>query len=262
MKQIYSMKDIAPTISNILNIPLPSSAQGKAISEITTSLAGVQKVALLVPDALGLFAYNLWKNEMPWFSSLYEDYGVIIKSVMKSITPINFATMLTGTDLKGHGIAVRTNDLLCESLFDVVRKQGGKSAGIGLNGYTGTELLARYADIPGNAGDGTDDTIAEIIVKIATEHSPTFLIAQFGRVDDSFHKYGPSAPEIGPMLKATDSRLQQTAATLSTHGYGVIIHADHGQHDVIPAPPLGEGKRGTHGTEADEDRLVPCIWIR
>ena len=42
-------------------------------------------------------------------------------------------------------------------------------------------------------------------------------------------------------------------------GYGVIILADHGQHDIEPGEsgPL----RGNHGTESAEDCLVPCTWM-
>jgi predicted AlkP superfamily pyrophosphatase or phosphodiesterase len=206
-----------------------------------------------------MFAWNLWKAEMPYLRSLHAQRSVVLRSVMPSITPVNFAAMVTGTDRAGHGVGQRTDPFACETLFDVVRRAGGKSAGIGINDYTGTALLGRYADICGNAGQGTDDTVTEKIIEIAGRDAPMFLIAQLGRVDDAFHKYGPSAPEIAPMLRDTDARLRRLVEQLTPLGYGVIILADHGQHDV-PNPPPG-AKRGTHGTDCDEDCRVPCTWV-
>jgi hypothetical protein len=178
---------------------------------------------------------------------------------MPSITPVNFAAMVTGTDLAGHGVRVREDDFACATLFDVVRDAGGKSAGVGLAGYTGSELLGRHADIWGNAGDGSDDDVANTIIEIAERDRPEFLIAQLGRVDDVFHRYGPSSRAVVTMLRETDARLKSLVARLSPLGYCVVILADHGQHDV--AESEAGGYRGSHGTDSPEDCLVPCTWI-
>jgi hypothetical protein len=110
---------------------------------------------------------------MPYLRSLHAKHSLVLRSVMPSTTPVNFATMVTGTDLAGHGVKTRDHDFWCETLFDVVRRAGGSSTGVGLAGYTGTALLARYADIPGDAGDGSDDDVAGHVVKIASEKRPT-----------------------------------------------------------------------------------------
>ena len=259
MKKQYSMIDVAPTVSAILQLPTPGQATGSAIQEIVRDLLGVRKVAILAPDAFGEFAWRLWQDEMPFLKSLHARRSITLRSVLPSITPVNFATMVTGTDLGGHGVRTRKHDFVCETLFDVVRMAGGKSAGIGLDGYTGVELLGRFADIDGNAGDGSDDGVVDTVIEIADQHGPEFLIAQIGRVDDVFHKYGPSSPAVVPMLKATDARLKRLVEHLKPLGYGIIILADHGQHDV-PGAEEGELK-GTHGTDMQEDCLVPCTWL-
>jgi len=255
----FSMMDVAPTVSAILGLPAPSGARGTAIRQIAEGLAGSERVALLAPDALGLFAWNLWKDEMPYLGSLHAAGSVVLRSVMPSITPVNFATMITGTDLDGHGIHTFEHDFACETLFDVVRRAGGASAGVGLDGYTGSKLLARFADIDGNAGCGTDEAVADKVVEIAGGKRPRFLIAQLGRVDDVFHQFGPSSPEVVPMLRETDGRLKRLVDCLKPLGYGVIILADHGQHDVTDEPE--SSKRGNHGTDSSEDCLVPCTWV-
>jgi predicted AlkP superfamily pyrophosphatase or phosphodiesterase len=252
----YAMIDIAPTVSAVLNLPAPAQSWGVPIQEIVTDLNHEDRIALIVPDALGLFAWNLWHDQMPCLQSLHNRHSIVLRSVMPSITPVNFSAMVTGNDVSGHGVLTFEDSFACETLFDVVRRTGGKSAGVGLDGYTGSELLGRFADIWGNAGKGDDANIEEKILEIVDLHQPEFIIAQLGKVDDVFHQYGPSSPLVVPMLKDLDGRLDRLVSYLNSHAYGVIILSDHGQHDVDE-----EDLRGTHGTDSDIDCLVPCTWV-
>ena len=233
----YSMMDIAPTVSAILKLPPPAQAKGKFIPEIAEDLAGSPRVAILAPDALGLFAWNIWKHEMPYLSSLHTGRSLILRSVMPSITPVNFATMVTGTDQKGHGVETFRSEFNCETLYDCARKARKRSGGIGISGYTGCELLGRFADICGDARQGDDDDVAATALRIASNDTPDFLIVQLGVVDDVFHEFGPSSLSVVPMLQQTDARLKSMVNQLKMLGYGIIILSDHGQHDVPNAKP-------------------------
>jgi hypothetical protein len=258
MVKTYSMMDVAPTVSAMLGLPLPAAAKGAPIPEIVVDLAGAERVAVLAPDAFGWFAWMLWQAEMPYLQSLHRARSLILRSVMPSITPVNFSTIITGTDLAGHGVRTYDHDFQCETLFDVLRHAGKRSAAVGFEGYTGSKLLARFADIDGTTRRGSDDYIVETTLKLAETAFPTFMIVQLGRVDDVFHQYGPSSPEVVPMLQDTDARLNQLVTTLQPLGYRVIILADHGQHDIV-----GDATttlKGGHGQDRDEDRLVPCTW--
>ncbi|MCU0521643.1 MAG: alkaline phosphatase family protein [Anaerolineae bacterium] len=261
---IYSMVDVAPTVSTVLGVRVPAGAQGAPIPEILRDLTEATRVAVLAPDAFGWFAWTLWQAEMPYLQTLHAEHSLILRSVMPSITPVNFATMVTGADLDGHGVRTRDHDFQCETLFDVVRRAGGLSAAVGFEGYTGSSLLARYADIDGTTVRGTDDVIAEKVIEIARADAPEFLIAQLGRVDDVFHEFGPSSAEVLPMLRDTDARLRRLVKALRPLGYGVIILADHGQHDIADDVRRDDDsipKKGGHGQDRDEDRLVPCTWL-
>ncbi|MCD6415823.1 MAG: alkaline phosphatase family protein [Planctomycetes bacterium] len=132
-------------------------------------------------------------------------------------------------------------------------------AGVGLGGYSGSELLGRFADIRGDAGNGSDDDVADVIMDIADGAAPEFLIAQLGRVDDVFHQRGPSSPEVAPMLRETDARLKRLVEHLKPLEYGIIILADHGHHET--PQPSADGLKSDHGTDGDRDCLVPCTWI-
>jgi predicted AlkP superfamily pyrophosphatase or phosphodiesterase len=252
----YSMLNVAPTISAILNVPVPAQSAGAPIAEIVHDLSGAARLALIAPDALGLFAWNLWKAEMPYLSSLHEQCSLVLRSVLPSITPVNFGAMVTGAGLEIHGSQTFKHNFTCETLFDTIRKAGGNSAGVGLDGYTGSALLGRFADIWGNAGAGDDADVERTVLEIAVRERPTFIISQLGVVDDVFHRYGPSSPLVVPMLQDLDARLKRMVGQLKALGYVILILSDHGQHDVNE-PEL----KGTHGTDSDIDCLVPCTWV-
>lgn len=255
----HSMTDIAPTASAILGLPAPAQATGAAIREMVDDLSDRGKMAILAPDGMGDFAWRQWREHMPYLASLHGDRSILLRSIMPSITPVNFACMVTGADLSVHGVNAKTETFKCETLFDVIRREGGKSAGIGLEGYTGSDLLGRHADIWGNAGDGSDDDVMQKVIEIVDRDAPRFLIAQLGRVDDAFHKHGPSSSLVVPMLRETDARLRKLVDHLKPLGHAVIILSDHGQHD-LPDATQGQ-KKGGHGTDCPEDCLVPCTWV-
>lgn len=252
---IYSMTDIAPTIAAILNVRTPAGALGRPIERIHRALNGSERLALLAPDALGMHPWTLWRDEMPYLSSLIDANHVVVRAVMPTITPVNFATMLTGGDQSVHAIATKADDLACESIFDTLAEAGRRGASVGQEDCTMTSLVGRYAHTAERLPRFEDDLVADRVIRIARTQQPDFVITQLVTTDDVFHKYMPSSPEVIPYLHQTDDRLKRLVDALVPLGYGIMILADHGQHDT-------EKGRGSHGTEADEDSLVPCTWTR
>lgn len=252
----YPMTCVAPTVAAILGMRPLARATQAAVPEIAADLAGAERLAILAPDALGLISLRHFAAEMPFLSSLCERRMVTLRSVMPSITPVNFATMVTGADLEGHGVSAKEKDVLCETLFDVLSEQGRIGAGCGREGYTGSDLLARCAQINGTAELRDDAATEEITLRIAREQAPAFIITQIGGTDDHFHRFGPRGEGARPKVREMDQRLERMCAALGGMGYAVVILADHGQHDSGDPSHMG-----THGTEADEDCLVPCTWL-
>jgi predicted AlkP superfamily pyrophosphatase or phosphodiesterase len=255
----YSMTDVAPTVSALLGLREPASSIGSPIPEITRDFMHRDRVAIIAPDAFGWFAWQLWRDEMPFLRQLHEQKSLILRSVLPSITPVNFSAMVTGAGLDIHSVKTYKHNFMCETLFDTVRESGGKSLGVGFEGYTGGELLARYADIDGTTERGSDTNIVNKVKTFADLHKPEFIIAQLGRVDDIFHKYGPSSPDVIPMLRETDNNIKALVDHLYPMGYGVMILADHGQHDIVDDPTTQ--MKGGHGSDSDQDCQVPLTWI-
>jgi len=245
----YSMTCVAPTVAKALDLRELRDATGEPIPEIVADLSDARRLAILAPDALGEFAFGLWRDEMPYLNSLCERKHVTLRSVMPSITPVNFACMVSGMDLDGHGIRAKEMDFQCETLFDLLREVGRTSAGFGQPGYTGSDLLARCSDLGETAALSDDAAVEAVTLRVAEERRPDFIITQLGGTDDHFHKFGPSSPMMVPKLRETDNRLERMLT--------VIILADHGQHDTgNPDHP------GSHGTDSDQDCLVPCTWAQ
>ena len=253
MPKKYPMTHLAPTVAAILRLQPPAAASGRSLRGILYDLQPAVRVAILAPDALGYAAFLRWQEEMPFLRSLHEHHSLVLRAVMPTITPVNFATMVTGAEPAVHGIRAFTDSFQCETLFDLVRAHGWKSAGVGQKGYTGSELLGRHADLWGKAESNTDAEVESIALGFAGEYRPRFLIVQLGSTDDIFHAHGPSSPEVIPTLRETDQRLQRLVEALNALEYVLIITSDHGQHDTESG--------GSHGTEADEDALVPCTWV-
>ncbi|MCD6359305.1 MAG: alkaline phosphatase family protein [Armatimonadetes bacterium] len=253
----YSMTCVGPTVAEVLGLPPPAQATGEPIAEIVADLAGAERLAIVAPDALGLYSFRHFTDDMPFLRSLCDERMVVLRSVMPSITPVNFATMVTGCDLDGHGVRSKELDFQCETLFDVLAAHGRTGAGCGRPGYTGSELLARVAQIDGTAELSDDAAIEEVVLRIAREARPDFIIAQIGGTDDHFHRFGPRGEGARPKVRETDARLQRMCGELGGRGYAVMILADHGQHETD-----NPEKMGGHGTDSDEDCLVPCTRLK
>lgn len=252
----FPLPALCPTVAALLDLPAPAQTTLQPIVPITDSIVSAERVAVLAPDALGLHPFTLWRQEMPFLDTLHQTRSLTLRSIMPSITPVNFAGIVSGVELEVHGIRAFTDDFQCETLFDVIRASGGISAGVGQEGYTGSELLGRNADLWGKAESHTDAEVMQIALSFAQRH-PRFLIVQLGSTDDIFHKYGPSSPEGVPVVRQIDGYLQQMVRELLSLGYAVIVTADHGQHDC----DTSDSRRGTHGSASDDDTLVPCTWV-
>ncbi len=258
---IYTMKAIAPTISRLFRIRPPSQAKAEPIMPIVEALDGVERIAVLAIDALGYKAYEKFKDSMPYMSSIIRNNGELsyLKSILPSITPVNFASMVTGVEVDIHRVKARNQDFGCETLFDILRLNNKKSAGLGRKNYTGNELLGRFADFTAGGSAISDNDVEEVLLRIMRHKMPEFIIVQYALVDDVSHLYGPYSEQAEEAIAKADEWLSRCIPELRKHKYGVIILSDHGQHEFQKSNgAIG----GTHGSDIDEDCIVPLSWIK
>ncbi len=252
----YDMCSLAPTIAQAMGMRTPRSAMAPPIQEAIATLGRVERLAVVVIDAFGASTWGEARDETPFLNRLAEGRLLYIASVMPSITPVNFATMLTGVTPDEHGIRERTQPLNHETLFHILREAGKTSATAARALSSLGILISPHADHPGLAESNTDGEVTELALK-AIEAKKDLVWVHLLDVDDAGHAHGPYSPESIKACRGADSHLRAIAEAAHLSGYGLIVLADHGQHAVTKE----DGSRGgTHGTEMEEDLRVPLVW--
>jgi len=210
---------------------------------------------VVVIDAFGVSTWEAARELTPNFNNLARIHQTHLRSVMPSITPVNFATMLTGAGSDTHRIRNRTQELRCETIFDVLRGVGKVSATAARELSSLGVLISPFADKPGLASSNTDIEVTEITIQ-AIQEQVDLLWVQLLDVDDAGHSFGPQSDESLTAAGNADRNLGNILDHSSSNGYSVIVLADHGQHTVVRDGVT----QGTHGTDILEDTVVPLVW--
>lgn len=250
---MHDMRVIAPTVCEIFGVRHPRSAEKPGLFDVTKVLRYTDRLAVIVIDAFGVSTWNKTKNNSPTINLLGSINSTVIQSVMKSITPVNFATMLTGAHPKVHKITDRTMHLRLETIFDVLRESGMTSSTAARSQSSLGILISPHADHPRIAESNLDKEVTANAIESVLD-GDNLLWVQLLDVDDAGHKYGPHSQESIEAVRRADSNLKRILEVASNQGYSVIVLADHGQHVDHNT------KRGIHGTDIDEDLEVPLFW--
>lgn len=214
-------------------------------------------MAILAIDAFGAAIWSKMRDRTPYLNSLaLKNNQAQLRSVMPSVTCVNFGCMITGGSQKTTAISSYDSKIACEDLCSVLRANGMKSGGFGIKNWTGDRLLGRYADFSAQ-GKTNDLEVLAGLMKVVEEKKPEFVIVQYGETDDVFHRHGPFSKEAGEACAGADAWLGKLVPWLRARGYAVIITADHGQHELR----RNGNTRGGHGSASDIDCLVPLVWL-
>lgn len=250
------MCSLAPSIARILGIRRPRNARAPVIGEVVDDLCDSDRLAVIVIDALGEATWETARNQTPFINVLSSIHRTRMRSVKPSITPVNFATMLTGATPEEHGIRDRRQPLKLETLFDVLRERGGRSA-TAARAYSSLGILiSPHADKPGIAPSNEDDEVRDLVIDHLWD-GHDLVLTQLLDVDDAGHSHGPWSEESIRACSRADVNLRKISKTALKSGYAVVVLADHGQHPYVRE----DGSTGgTHGTDMDEDIIVPLVW--
>ncbi len=240
---MYDMRIVAPTVCRVLGIRPPSSADSDHLPMVGDTMGLTDKLAVIVIDALGMSTWRNARKLTPTLNRLEAVHFTVIHSVMKTITPVNFATMLTGANPETHGITSREMPLRHETVFHVMRASGMRSATAARALSSLGILISPHSDKPGLAESNLDREVTEIAVSRLLEGFSLVWVHLLD-VDDAGHGYGPLSSESMDAAAKADGNLRVILETARDNGYSVIALADIGQHDSGD-----DSHKGTHGTD-------------
>ena len=256
MTESYDMRAVAPTVCRVLGVRPPRRAEIGPLTEVVETLGVQRRLVVVVIDAFGASTWVVARTETPTINALANRHLVHIRSVMPTVTPVNFATMLTGVGAKVHLIKSREEKLLLETVFDVLREGGRESATAARSVSSLGILISPLADHPRLAKSNRDEDVKDLAAE-AMKAGVDLLWVQLLDVDDAGHKHGPRSSQGVSAAGRADFHLKEIASTAYREGYAIMVLADHGQHTTTN----DDGSvGGTHGTDADEDVYVPFIW--
>ena len=252
----YDMRYVTPTVCGALGVRAPSSAETGPLEEVVGTMGVVDRLAVVVIDTFGASTWTAARLEVPTFNALANRHLLHLRSVMPTITPVNFATMLTGASPDAHRIRDRTERLALETIFDVLRERGRVSATAARAVSSLGILILPSADRPGLAESNTDREVSSLAVQML-EGRADLLWVQLLDVDNAGHLHGPLSSESAAAAHRADGHLREIAEGAYRGGYALMALADHGQHMVV----RDDGSvGGTHGTDLEEDLYVPFVW--
>lgn len=178
-------------------------------------------------------------------------------AVYPTITPVNYAAMVTGRPPAENGVTKRgVHAIEGETIFSY-------AASVGKTSYVSegdTQILALPgADMelsPDLNGSGTgDDEIFDCAMEALDGYDIVFV--HFHSVDDASHANGPYSDEARAALEAVDAWCSQL---IGEWDGAVIVTADHGQHENDgTGDPAYRERSGTHGDFAASDIYIPLM---
>lgn len=211
----------------------------------------VQRLAVVVLDAFGIATWERFLDLTPQFNSLADDNLVYIRALNPPKTPVNFASMVTGTTPEVHKVRERTDPLDVETIFDVMSEQGLESAAIGRLHSTVGIMLSRFAKHRYIAQSDEDEELIGLAIE-AFKRKIDFVLIQLLDIDDAGHRFGLDKPETVKAVAQTDERLGKLIYHLKRNEYGFVVLADHGAHQL--------GEIAVHDGTSEEDMVVPLSW--
>ncbi len=182
-------------------------------------------------------------------------YTLTARTVMPSVTLPCHMSLFHSVDPTRHGTTtntympqVRPINGICETLFNA-----GKTCAIFYN-WEEIRDLARpnsivHAYFVKGRVYGYEDAnnrVTAAAIDYLTHYDVDFTFLYLGFTDMAGHQHGWMSPEYMHAIDNSFENIEKLIAALPDD-YQVIITADHGGHDR------------THGTELDEDMVIPLI---
>ncbi len=259
--QIGTMRSVAPTVTALLNAEPPRSAERPELDTVVETLTGTQRLAHIVIDAFGVATWQCHRDVTPTINRLASIRQLELQSVLPAITPVNFSTIATGASPQAHRITDRNQQLTLDTTFARLADAGLSTATCAQRLSTVGILLSPHSQHPTLASSNSDEEVASLFCELVTDE-PDYILTHLLDVDNAGHRDGPWGQQTRDAVASADSQLRQMIAAMVASGYALMLHADHGQHDVTKEDgKVPAGMRGTHSGLHEEDVRVPFIFV-
>lgn len=255
-----TQRAVASTVCAILGVDPPADAEEEPVAAVVEALAGAERLAHIVIDALGVATWKRYPSSARVVDRLAGVRYVEIQSVLPAVTPVNFATIASGASPEKHGITSRDQQLTVDTTFARLQVAGKTSSVCGRALSTTGILLAPHSSNPGIAESNTDKEVMELFCARAGEQVD-YILAQLLDVDEAGHFGGPFDRYTSQALARTGFRVRNMLKAAADNGYALLLQGDHGQHDTEPEDEAPEDHKGTHNGRRQEDVRVPFIFL-
>ncbi len=244
-------EDAGALVGVVLDPPSASVCDVRAIAQ--ESLAAGGRTLVLYLDGFGWDQYVAARDrgDIPHMARLTAARAM---TVYPTITPVTFASMVSGEDPATTGVRDRTvHRLSCDTVFGWAEERGMETSliegEVQVLDLTRNTLLNPDAD-----GDGTtDDEVFAAAKRRLAQGQPDLMLVHLHGIDDVAADQGPFSAATFARVKAQDAMV---GALMRTWKGQVIVVADHGLHAV----ENGGGERsGEHGDFRSEDLFIPLL---
>ena len=257
-----SMQTLCGTLAYAMGVEPPKYATATnpdLVAYIDEMLNGgkVDRIFMYNPDAVSQWVCEKYPEYMLQVNQ-YTDLHLPLRSVMPSITPVNFATMYTGASPNEHGIKEYVKPVLqIDTLFDAMVRAGKKCCIIADENCSLANIYLER-DIDYIRTDRYWTTNAEAAQAII-EDKYDLIVCYNGNYDFRQHRLGPDAPESLAELKSNNIAFAMFNELIKKHWKNhnslVGFAMDHGSHWETYYKN-GVFRLGNHGSELDEDRNI------
>ena len=251
-----------PTICELMQVDSPKTTQAHALPQVlgeAKNIFGeepVEKCLIYAPDALGSFLLTKFSaefNKIKEFAPITAD----LEAVMKSFTPVCFASMFSGALPETTGISKYEKPVLTiETIFDVLAKAGKKVALVAVKDCS-IDVIFRQRDIE-YYSEPYDEDVTKRTLELLKQNEVDVIVAYNQEYDDFLHKTEPFSNQcINAMhkhLKTFNLLAEAFNKYWSKYNRSITFTPDHGAHfDTLK-------NKGVHGTDMPEDLNVRHYW--
>lgn len=210
----------------------------------------------------GMRPDGLLNAETPAMKKLFElgASTFAARTVSPSVTLPCILSIFLGVPPETHGTIGNlwnSGDWSADGLIDLFHSAGNVTASffnweqlrdISRPGSLDISICVNQSESPDLPLGESDQQITSIAISMILTKPYDFSFIYLGCTDTAGHRHGWMSPEYLHTLENADQCMAKILEVLPDHTR-VIIASDHGGHDF------------THGTEQDEDMIVPlCFW--